>query len=151
MRRVIITGFLFCALICGLISGSARAQSVPLGYPACPSGSSTSCTLTVHVSTIPTPIFGKFAARTYLFIQNTGYTFSAGVPVINQFPVFCAVGSSNNPVSESVSGINVMTIEPGGTWEPTQIVKPQSSFTVPAGDVSCVAPLGDVWVTAEQE
>lgn len=119
-------------------------------YPTCPTGSSTSCTMTVHITNSITPVFAKFPARAYLFLQNTGLTFGAGNPSINQNPVFCSVGSANAPLTDGPN-INVMVIEPGGTYEPEQIVKPQMSFTVPAGDVSCVAPLGDVWLTAIEE
>jgi len=120
-------------------------------YPTCPTGSPTSCTMTVHVTSSITPIFAKLASRQYLFLENTGYTFSTGVPVINQNSVFCAIGSINTPVANSVGASNVMVIQPGGTYEPPQIVKPQNAFTVPSGDVSCIAPLGDVWLAVEEE
>ena len=135
------------ALTIFLFAPPAFAQS----YPTCPTGSPTSCTITVHVTASITPIYAKLNARQYLFLENTGYTFSAGIPVISQNPVFCAIASANVPVANSVGASNVMVIQPGGTYEPPQIVKPQNAFTVPTGDVSCVAPLGDVWLTGEEE
>ena len=135
-------------LVALLFSAPAFAQAV---YPVCASNSQTSCTLTVHVTINATPVFKHFSGRTYLFLQNTGYTFGNGLPALNNNVVMCAIGSNNNPIGTSGTGTNVMVIEPGGVWEPEQIVKPQSTFTVPAGDVSCVAPFGDVYLTALEE
>lgn len=131
-----------------LLSASSAFAQI---YPTCPTSSPTSCTMTVHVTASITPIFAKLASRQYLFLENTGYTFSTGVPVISQNPVFCAIGSANAPVANSVGASNVVVIQPGGTYEPPQIVKPQNAFTVPSGDISCIAPLGDVWLTGEEE
>lgn len=121
-------------------------------YPQCPSGVATSCTMTVHVTGSTTPIFKALSQRQYLFLQNTGYTFSSiAIPSLNQNPIFCAIGSSNNPVTQSAPSSNVIVLQAGGTYEPLQIVKPQNAFTVPSGDVSCQAPLGDAWLTIEEE
>ena len=120
-------------------------------YPLCPSGVATSCTMTIHVTTAVTPIFARFNNRQYLFLQNTGYTFSASAPSSQNNVVFCAIGSNNSPQAASASASNVIVIQPGGVYEPPQMVQPQSSFRVPAGDIACVAPSGDVWLTIEQE
>lgn len=139
------------AIIFALAMMLWATYALAVTYPTCASGSPTSCTMTVHVTSAITPIFAKLTARQYLFLQNTGYTFSSGVPVINQNPVFCAIGSANVPVTNSAGGSNTIIIQPGGVYEPPQIVKPQNAFTVPAGDISCTAPLGDAWLTVEEE
>ena len=121
-------------------------------YPTCPAtGTVTSCTMTIHVTSTATPIFAKQASRQYLFLQNTGYIFSSSVPVLSQLPVFCAIGSNNQPIANTAGTSNVIALQPGGTYEPSQIVKAQAGFVVPPADVSCIAPFGDVWLTAEQE
>jgi hypothetical protein len=124
-------------------------------YPQCPSGSPTSCTIAIHITSSATPVFAKLSARQYLFLQNTGYTFGSGTPTTNNNAVFCAIGSNNSPVTASsapsTGTFNTIVIQPGGVYEPPQLVAPQSSFRVPAGDISCVAPFGDVWLTSEQE
>lgn len=145
-------------LISKLSIASLLAFAIPAGavtYPSCISGPTAgqpvSCTMTIHVTTASTPIFARLPQRQYLFIQNTGYSFGGGVPVINQSPVFCSINSNNNANAASDPASNVMVIQAGGVYEPPQIVKPQNAFTVPSGDVSCIAPLGDAWVTAVQE
>ncbi len=118
-------------------------------YPTCPSGTPTGCTLTIHVTSSVTPIVKALSQRQYLFLQNIGYT-NATPPVLSNNPVWCSIGSANNAIASGGS-INTLVIQPGGAYEPPQIVKPQNAFTVPSGDISCIAPLGDAWVTIEQE
>jgi len=101
--------------------------------------------MTIQITASVTPVFAAWKNRTYLFMQNTGYT-NATPPVVSQNPVWCAISSGNAPTSA-----NSMVIQPGGVYEPYQIVKPQNAFTVLSGDVSCFAPLGDVFLTVEQE
>lgn len=117
-------------------------------YPTCsgPIGGNTSCTMTIHVTSAATPIFAKLSSRQYLFVENTGYN-NAVPPVLVNNPVWCALGSANAPIV----GVNTFVIQPGGVYEPPQIVKPQNAFTVPSQDVSCIAPLGDAWLSVEQE
>ena len=146
MNKIILT----LALILTL-TGMARAQTYPTCQSGATAGAATSCTMTIHVTSAITPIYARLSSRQYLFLQNTGYTFSSGLPVINQNPVFCAINSGNNPVANSAASSNVIVIQPGGVYEPPQIVKPQNAFTVPSGDISCIAPLGDVWLSVEVE
>jgi hypothetical protein len=123
-------------------------------YPQCQNtsiGGTVACSMTIHVTSAITPIFARLSSRQYLFLENTGYTFSSGVPTVNQNAVFCSINSGNNPIANSAGGSNVIVIQPGGVYEPPQFNRPQSPFTVPSGDISCIAPLGDAWIAAEQE
>ena len=142
MKRILfLLGFLWLAVPAG-------AQV----YPTCPTssgplaGQTVNCTITVLVTASATPLFAAYGARQYLFIQNQGYAAST----LNNFPVCCTIGSSNNPIWGS-SSCNGIVIQPGGTYEPLQEVQSQTAFRVPPGDVSCIAPLGNVQITGVQE
>lgn len=135
------------------LAGGANA----LTYPICPSGTSTSagyqqqtgCTMVVHITSSATPVLLRFPGRSYMFLQNLGYD-NSSPPVLNNNVVWCAVGSSNAP-SASGSTINSLIIQPGAVWEPVQMRAPQIAGRVPTGDISCIAPSGDVYLAVEQE
>ena len=132
---------------------TATPTPIPCGapgpYPTCPTGSTTSCTLTVQVGACPTAIFAKNSQRQYLFLQNLGYDNSI-FPNLLETVIWCSIGSNGN-ASSSQGTINTFILQPGGVYEPPQIVKPQNAFTVPSGDISCRAPNGTAWLAAEQE
>lgn len=132
---------------------TATPTPIPCGtpgpYPTCPSGVAQGCTLTIQIGACPTPIFAKYSQRQYLFLQNLGYDNSI-FPNLLQTVIWCSIGSNDN-ASSSQGTINTFILQPGGVYEPPQIVKPQNAFTVPSGDISCRAPNGTAWLAAEQE
>jgi hypothetical protein len=76
-------------------------------YPQCQNtsiGGTVACSMTIHVTSAITPIFARLSSRQYLFLENTGYTFSSGVPTVNQNAVFCSINSGNNPIANSAGG-----------------------------------------------
>lgn len=141
-----------CLILVAIFSFLVTLPARAVTYPTCsttPVGVTTDCTLGILVTSTATPVFARITTRTYLFIQNLGYTNDA-TPIISQLPVWCAIGTNNAPVAVG-STLNSFIIQPGSVYQPTQIVRGQSPFTVPPGDISCIAPLGNVWITAEQE
>jgi hypothetical protein len=142
MKKIVVLLALLWAL-------PAAAQT----YPTCPTstgplaGQTVNCTITATVTSSATPIFAAFSARQYLFLQNQGY---ANDSLVN-YPICCALGSSNGVTWSASVPCNGMIIQPGGTYEPLQMVQAQTAFRVPPSDVSCIAPFGNVELTGVQE
>jgi hypothetical protein len=142
--RKILSVFVFLCWV-----STAGAQS----YPTCSAssgpqqGQTTNCTIPILIGAASTPIVAAFSARQYLFIQNQGYV----TTTINNNAICCALGS-NAVATWSVSvPCNGIVIQPGGTWEPPQMVSPQTAFRVPSSDIACIAPFGNVEATIIQE
>jgi hypothetical protein len=142
MRKAI----LILAALIGLFASPSLAQ---VTYPQCPGpfGGVASCTMTILITATATPIFKANSQRQYLFLQNTGCT---NANVVSNNAIWCAINSGNNPIATG-SNMNTFIIQPGGVYQPPQIVKPQNAFTVPSGDISCIAPSGNAYLTIEQE
>jgi hypothetical protein len=143
MKRILfLLGFLWLAVPAG-------AQV----YPTCPTssgplaGQTVNCTVSALVTSSATPLFAAMSARQYLYIQNQGYVNTT----LNNYPVCCTIGSSNNPVWTGSLSCNGVVIQPGGTYEPIQMVLAQTAFRVPPGDISCIAPFGNVQIIGVQE
>lgn len=136
--------YLVSAIILLMLAARVEATTYPT-CPTTPAGVTTDCTIGILVTSTATPVFAKITTRTYLMIQNLGYT-TDSPPALSEYPVWCAIGTENTPTTS-----NSFVIQPGGVYQPTQIVRAQSPFTVPPGDISCIAPLGDVRILVEQE
>ena len=131
-------------LLLALLCASPASAQV---YPVCGTGVATGCTISIQVGTSSTPLFNKLPARQYLLIENQAYL---GTTVVN-VPICCAIGTSNQAVWTASQQCNGFIIYPLHSWEPPQMTAPQTAFRVPAGDVSCVSPLGTVGAVGEQE
>ena len=117
-------------------------------YPQCAATQSArACSLVVTVTNVSTPLFAAFSSRQYLLIENQGYL---NTTVVNQ-PVCCAIGTNNQATWDSSHNCNGFVIQAGDNWEPWLFTTPQNPYRVPALDVSCIAPFGNVAVSGEQE
>ncbi len=143
MRKILLL------LACFVWAVPASAQT----YPTCPTstgplvGQSVNCTIPILVTTASTPLFAPLASRQYLFVENQGY---ANDSLVN-YPICCAAGSTNAATWSASVPCNGVVIQPGGVWEPPQLVAPQTNFRVPPSDIACISPLGNVEATGLQE
>lgn len=133
--------------IAGLLGVFVATVAAAQTYPTCPSGSPTSCTITVTCAATSTPIFNALSARQYLVVHNQGYLNAT----VNAIPICIAVGTQNHAVWDSTHNCNGFVIDPGHNWEPWEFTAPQLPFRVPPTDIACVTPFGSVAVTGEQE